>query len=263
MTVYENQFSPDLDMAAPVAVRRTLLIASTPRSGSHMLGHSLAATGAMGQPFEYCNPRNLQVWQRRLGTRGVHDTLAELMKLRTSANGVFAIKLHYAHLSVIGGLEAALEMLPNPAVVMIYRGDLLRQAISFSEAVQTDVWISGMPGNGKTAEYDPKAIRVYLEMLALHNSLWRVELERLGLDWLEVEFENFRRNVAGEVARVAEFAGIEVPLSALPTQPPTRRQSSGEAAAAMVHRFAEDRAQEDRRRGRQRRVRGWLSKLRV
>ena len=59
--VYEEQFDAALDTGGVPA--RTLIIASTPRSGSHMLGHSMIETGVMGRPFEYVAPRNLARWK--------------------------------------------------------------------------------------------------------------------------------------------------------------------------------------------------------
>ena len=66
MNLYHAQFSDSLDLPAVSGPERSVLIASTPRCGSHMIGHAMAGTGLLGVPFEYCNPANHAAWMRRL-----------------------------------------------------------------------------------------------------------------------------------------------------------------------------------------------------
>ncbi|WP_158585685.1 Stf0 family sulfotransferase [Pseudooceanicola sediminis] len=236
---YEDQFSPEYDIADAPAPERTIIIASTPRSGSHMLGHAMTATDAMGRPFEYSPPQNAEEWQRRLGQPDMKSALREIMKRRTTRNGVFAAKLHYEHLSLFGGLQAALDFFPNPVVVRVVRADLLRQAISLCVARQTGVWISSMTGNGKTPVYDYEAIRAEVERVALHNALWDSELAAAGVPALTVEFEASRTDTANVLRRIADFAGIDLAEAAIPDQPRTRKQSGG-LAEKWIEAYRED-----------------------
>lgn len=224
---YEGQFDPGLDIAGAPAPRRTLIIASTPRSGSHMLGHAMTATDAMGRPFEYVAPLNLAEWKRRLGSDDLETVLGRIVARRTTANGVFAIKVHYEHLPVFGGLDGLLARFPDPVVIRMVRADLLRQAISASVARQTGVWISGMQGNGRTPFYSRAAIRDELERTALHNARWASALAERGIAPLTVEFDEVVRDTQGTLQSLARYAGIDLAGVALPETPVTRKQGSG------------------------------------
>lgn len=237
---YQAQFDPARDIADAPAATKTLIIASTPRSGSHMLGHLMAATGAMGVPYEYGNPRNMPRWREILSTSGAEDTLAAIMARRTTPNGVFAIKLHHAHLAPCGGLDRLLELLPDPRVIHVHRADLLRQAISLSTAQQTDIWIDGMEGNGETAVYDHAGIEEALKRLALFNAQWRMDLAERGIPFLALEFDRIRRDPAGAIREIAEFADIALDPAHIPTGLATRAQSEGGGTAEMIRRFAAD-----------------------
>ena len=220
--VYEEQFDAALDTGGVPA--RTLIIASTPRSGSHMLGHSMIETGVMGRPFEYVAPRNLARWKEMLGTSDVWETLREIMKRRTTPNGVFAIKLHREHVFPLGGIEKIEAFFPNPVYLRILRGNLLSQAISMSAALQDDVWISGMQGNGKTAIYDRRLIRQTLERLAVDNAVWDKLLA--GRPAMTVEYSEVVRDLQGTLRRISAFTGLPIPPEAMPEQPPTRPQAT-------------------------------------
>ncbi len=61
------------------------------------------------------------------------------MTCRTSPNGVFGLRIHAGHL---GSLEAdPYDILQAPRYIWIQRRDRLRQAVSYTMAEQTGVWI--------------------------------------------------------------------------------------------------------------------------
>lgn len=225
MKLYEAQFSETFDIdGGPAAPSKTIIIASTPRSGSHMLGHSMTKTNAMGAPFEYCNSANLQQWRKILGVEDVRDVLRAIMARRTSPNGVFAIKLHHDHLAVLGGLDGAMDFFPNPHFVQICRGNLLKQAISMSVAQQTGVWISEQAGNGRKAVYSQPQITRNLRYLASQVAKWQAELAARGLPVLTVEFNQVATDVSAVLARLATHCGIDDFQTIV--APPTIRQST-------------------------------------
>ena len=130
--LYKDQFEGHYDAVNSVAPKKTILIASTPRSGSHMLGHTMIKTAQMGVPFEYCNPPIMRQWKQELGLETVQEVMTTLMKKRTSSNGVFSLKMHLEHLDAFGGLAETISFFPNVKIIRIVRSDLLRQAVSLS-----------------------------------------------------------------------------------------------------------------------------------
>ncbi|MEC7794705.1 MAG: Stf0 family sulfotransferase [Pseudomonadota bacterium] len=226
MELYHRQFSQELDVRNAPATQRTLIVASTPRSGSHMLGHSLAEAGIFGVPFEYANPGNLAEWQRKFSLSDPLETMREIMRRRTGENGLFAIKLHHTHLSLFGGFEGMMAFFPNPQIVRIVRRNVLNQAISLSTARQTRVWIEGQVGSGQEAVYKDEMIEDCLRTLVLGNAAWTYDLARTGTSEHEVFFEDAVQDLPGTLQSIASYLGIAVDPERLPSTPPTRKQSS-------------------------------------
>jgi trehalose 2-sulfotransferase len=238
MNLYHPQFAASLDIADAPPPRRTLIIASTPRSGSHMLGHALAATGRMGVPYEYCHQANLAEWQKRLQCADPRSTLQAIMRRRTTPNGIFAIKVHYSQTNVFGGADALLGGFPDPHIVHIRRADVLRQAISFSIAMQTGVWIDEQePVSGKV-RYDARAITTCLQDIASQNAAWTSVLRRSGLPTITLEYDAMCSDLLATLRRIAAFIGIDLPDTALPPTAPTRPQAIAGRTEQWIARYA-------------------------
>ena len=233
---YEKQFSSELDIPDAPQTQSTLIIASTPRSGSHMLGHALATTGALGVPFEYCNPHWLREWETKLSTRGAEATMAALMTRRTTPNGVFSIKMHYSQAACLGGVAQAVRSFPDPRIVYIHRGDFLRQAMSHMTATQTGVWITGRPKKGE-ARYDRAHFDRSLRTLAWEKGGWETYLRQTDLSVMRVRFEEFAADVEGHVRQILGFMGIDPESVPVPQQPETARQSSGRQTDEWIARY--------------------------
>ncbi len=207
MKLYQRQFSDDLNQPFSSGPESTILIASTPRCGSHMLGHAMASTGLLGVPFEYANPANLAEWAHRLGTTSPQATLKAPTTRRTTANGVFAIKAHYSHCESLEGPERFLDFWPNPKVVHLCRVDVLRQAISYAVARQTGVWISGQEAEQEHADSAPQLIAECLDDIAVQNARWISAFAAAGITPLSVHYEEATKDLQAVVTKVARHVG--------------------------------------------------------
>src|SRR5829696_6153092 len=113
------------EQTGPFDPERSYLIAALPRSGSTLLSGALETTGRLGKPMEYFNggvlghaalrlgvptPTLRARWhrfnRRRAGStnwsavtalrpRSVGDYVERLYHVRSTANGVFGVKLHW------------------------------------------------------------------------------------------------------------------------------------------------------------------------
>ncbi|MBF9033141.1 hypothetical protein HKCCE2091_02735 [Rhodobacterales bacterium HKCCE2091] len=238
MHLYRSQFSDTLDVAGSPAPRVSVLIASTPRCGSHMVGHAMTATGLLGRPFEYLNPANLAEWRRRLGTEGAQDSLAALVARRTTANGVFSIKAHQSHGESIGGADQLLAALPNLHVVHLRRADVLRQAVSYAVARQTGVWIAGQEAVADDARYDRDAIAACLDDIAIQNARWSAVFAKLGIRPLTLVYEDAAADLSATVTRIGRFCGAIGAEDTLEVEAATERQGKGGRADDWIERYA-------------------------
>lgn len=143
--VINDLYSASSDYAGgPFDLKKSVMIAAIPRSGSTLLCLKLWETGVCGAPMEYLNFANRNNdMVPRLGRGDPVVYWNELLRLRTSPNGVFAFK------AFIGDYQQALtqsrDLLPlirSDDTLYITRRDKLRQAISYARAYQSGKWFS-------------------------------------------------------------------------------------------------------------------------
>ncbi|MEO0678981.1 MAG: Stf0 family sulfotransferase [Pseudomonadota bacterium] len=224
------------DISAGARPNRTLVIASTPRSGSSMLGALCARTGRLGVPREYMEPGALAWLSRRFGTDDAAVVLREVMARRSSADGVFAIKLHYDHRRTLPGFFDLRAALPDPRLVLIERDDAMAQALSLARSWQTGAYNATLQARGE-ARFDPRLIERALRLVTLHAAAWRYETARQGLPWIRLSFDEVVADPPGAVARIAEVMDVRIAAEDLPTAPPTRPMPRDPEAASWPDRW--------------------------
>ena len=238
MNLYEGQFSEELDQPQGTAPIRNVLIASTPRCGSHMLGHAMTDTGLLGIPMEYCNPGNMKEWRTRLKTTTPQETLAAIRARRTTPNGIFADRAHFDHCAPMGGPEALFDLLPG--VIHLRRADVLRQAISFAVAWQTGVWITGQEAVSDAAVYDAGLIRSCLNDIAIQNANWVSTFAAAGIVPLNVFYESTAQDLDRDITAIARFVGAIGDGDTLKARPRTRKQSLNQRTEDWIRRYRDD-----------------------
>ena len=217
---YWDQFTDRYDFPDFAGAPRLYVIATTPRSGSHFLGHALWESGRFGAPLEYLHRKNFQRWQERSGAERPRDVFDWLARRRTSASGWFGLKLMWRQYETWEE-DGRLPFLPPvERVIHLYRRDLLGQAISFRIAQQTGVWAAGMAGNGREAGFDAGAIVSAAETLRRQNRAWHRTLT--GPAWsdvprLSLAYEDLAADPQAALARVASFLAPESPPELRPS----------------------------------------------
>jgi trehalose 2-sulfotransferase len=226
---WKEQFDSALDFPEAVDPSVKYAICSTPRSGSHMLGQLLYATGKMGCPLEYFNPGNLVRWQARAQVAGAGDLIRFLQGIRTSPNGCFGVKAHFTHVPALAQYIPLGDFVTRFTHVHIVRRDLLAQAISFARATQTGQWISRTSASDRTATYDGPLIRRCLVELARQHASWEHLFHGLGLRPLVVEYESLAADPPRVIRNVASFVGINLSAEVEIPGPRTSRQRDSES----------------------------------
>ena len=162
---------PEFELPPPAAPLRTVLIASTPRTGSTLLGDALSQMGICGVPQEYLNPRQLQAFGQRLGPVPLPTYVRWLQQHRTTSNGVFALKAHHQQIADAGiaNADALRTLFPAMRIVWIQRKDKARQAVSYSRAAQTQSWQST---NKNTVKPEYR----YEHILGALSDIWKQNL---------------------------------------------------------------------------------------
>jgi LPS sulfotransferase NodH len=241
----------------PYPVRHTLAVATTPRSGSTLLIRSLHAAG-FGHGDEFWSERLLfggqvrwgigrpsligQVGQARRAIRQVptwwfhqrmstHDLVAyhrHLESCRTSANGVFAIKLFPNDVRRVlarQGLEATQLLSGQQHWVHLRRRERIAQAISYYRAFHTQEWVGSddpLPFTAAEVDQDGFAqIRRFLDQFEAWDRWWIEWFDQRGIEPIEVTYEDLDDDLLDTLRRVVEPIGGSVPAD---LAPPLQRQ---------------------------------------
>lgn len=200
------------DFAAPAPAQHFYIVASSERSGSTYLCLKLWQTGCLGAPWEYLNYQTeMKAMARRWGTNDVGEYMRRVVECRTSANGTFAIKVHFHHFSyLLQHYPNLLDALPAPRFVVMQRQDRLAQAISLARAIQTNAWSSFAAATQEPA-YDAALISRCLHKIDLQVSGWTDWLAERQIKPLTVDYDELVAQPDAIVDRIREFCGIAGP----------------------------------------------------
>ena len=204
MKIWSTQFNPDRNFDLhKIPPRFRYVIASTPRSGSHFLGQLMASTHVLGDPLEYFNRANRQLWAA-LASEAGEDVQAYVECRRTSPNGCFGMKLHFHHLADALDEFGADRFFRTHRFVVIRRQDVLAQAISCSIARQTGSWISAAERRREPV-YNAADITDRLIDILFQESQWRSVALLQDLERIEVVYEDIVRDAQAALIEITNF----------------------------------------------------------
>jgi LPS sulfotransferase NodH len=246
------------DGAAPPLVQpaSSIVICSLPRSGSWLLSEALDRTGIAGHAREYLRAELERRYAKDWGVAApgdVDEFTRGMFRAGTTANGVFALKVHWhdcmryiacARASGRGGSDADVlrAMLPEPRFVHIVRRDSVRQAVSWARALDSDAWWQ-VDGESSSADasaerWDPdfEKIEVLQALLAEGERGWRAFFAAGGIAPVEVVYEDLVADYAPTVRRVLDQLGVAPGPDDAGIAPPSLRRQ----ADAMSERWVQD-----------------------
>lgn len=166
-----------------------VIVCTAPRSGSMLLSDLLRQTELFGVPMEYLNEDYLCQWSTRnessMSKESLKDYLSNVIRHRTTSNGVFGIKLHYHQMIRTWNQEklSILDYFGREKTLWIHlsRRDRAAQAVSLFRATRTNHWLSTDSEQQKQAPEVPSSATSdgawgnysYRDILTLHQFLER------------------------------------------------------------------------------------------
>lgn len=224
MTAWD-QFGPDYDFPEFAGEPRSYLIATTPRCGSHYLGHLLFATGVLGSPLEYFSKGRLRDWQERLGASDRQQLFQRLFRRRTSPNGWFGVKAHWPQFQQIVDDPPLYDLFHFQRFIHIERSDRLAQAISWVIAQQSSAWISFHEASEEPT-YDFAAIQNALAVIDAQTAQWKQFFTTHSIEPLPLLYEDLITAPDAELDRVFTHCNVtRAPSHTRPTHQPQQQAS--------------------------------------
>ena len=235
------------DFEGPIALRKSYIIASLPRSGSQFLSGELWKTGVLGAPCEYLFPAyDMRPMMNRLRATSPADYIAKLVACRTSPNGVFGMNVHIQHFKpFLRGYPALLDVLEPLSFIHTTRRNKIAQAVSMAKAYQTSTWTS-LQTRAVTSPttYNRELIERCIEDLAHQEQEWEQWFVDYDVRPFRLAYEDLAADRAGSIQAITAFLGIEGDERKAIEIPPVERQSDG-TNAEWIARFEVETARGD------------------
>jgi LPS sulfotransferase NodH len=228
------------DQPPPARLTGSVVVASTQRSGSTLLCSALERTGLVGIPREYLLPQFLESghrvlgaphptareqWQRLLrrlrlerawwGYREIDPStmapyIQALVARRSSANGLFALKVHWEHFEFARRMGFSPALLPQPITwIHLERRDRIAQAVSFEKAMRSGAFAANEERSHSVDRlpYDDGGIQRTYALLRQSASGWERYFQSAGITPVPVVYEELAADYEGTITRVLEALG--------------------------------------------------------
>ncbi len=201
------------DFPRPAALRKSYIVASTPRAGGALLCAQLWKTGALGAPSEYLaypGGRLGGKLAKRLEPSSHSDYIAKVIAHRTSSNGVFGAKAllkDFQRTLIL--VPDALSLLSPVSYIYVERRDRLAHAVDVARAMQAHRRGSVRGPRATPLRYDRDLISKCLGLLERERLGWMRWFESRGVEPLVVAYEDVIADKAGVVRRVLEFLDVQ------------------------------------------------------
>lgn len=220
----------------------SLLICTTPRSGSTYFANTLRSAGCFGMPEEWLHPYNYEPLLARKGLTPevpVRTLINCIWERATTDNGVFAVKTMWDRFEILlqkareeyensGTLRGSVpdrldwpcvrDLFPDSRIILLTRRDRVGQAVSYIRAHQTGVWhriegskagvVDTIPNGQQRNYFDPAFIKLIMDNFAWQEESWRKLFWLECIKPLEIEYESFVQNKSVVVRQVAALMGI-------------------------------------------------------
>lgn len=190
------------------------LVASSPRSGSQLLGELLTSTGLAGCPEEHFNP-----WHMGDATNFFpedllygYEHIQKLAQRFTTPNGVFGTKAHFLQVINFVGLDRLESLYPAPLkYISLRRHDVTRQGISLARAIQTNSYNSEMKPS-RAPVYNYHQIMQCIREIRIDAKGWETYFQQRRIDPYRVVYEDFVNHQQETVKGILGYLGIAIPV---------------------------------------------------
>jgi LPS sulfotransferase NodH len=237
--------------------KRSYFICKTNRTGSQLLCEALRSTGIAGQPNEHLYIGEKSNYHKAYGTRTGEELLAKIVELGSTPNGVLGLCVELPKIEVLAfvrqvkGQDLPFESLPDllrslfpdPKYIWLTRRNVVRQAVSWWKACQSEVWHASAdektPQATRTPEYNYEAIDQLVSEVVMREAAWEEYFSMACVQPLTVVYEDFVAQPRETVAQILEF--LEIPYSnPLPDWTPRNVKLADATSEEWVQRYRKE-----------------------
>lgn len=215
------------------------MICSMQRSGSTLLSHMLSNTMLAGVPFEYLRQDIVERLKLRWEIETFDGYLRELALRKTSANGVFGLKVQWNQYALAVDGRDPTGLFPDLRFIHLRREDRVRQAVSWVKALQTGHWLAVGDRGAGPPEFDRAPIDRLIRRIAQADASWEQLFTRFGITPYRLTYEELAAAPIPEIRKVLAFIGVQLPDD-FRFEPPALKQQADKLTEEWVARYLEE-----------------------
>ena len=216
------------------------IVCSTPRCGSSVFCEALCNTQLAGAPTEYFDKARMDRFWQHWNVESMEQYFEALLNKKTSPNGVFGAKAHLFQYGTAFGFDALPTQLPDLHFIWVTRNDSVAQAVSYTKAVQQDLWThGGNAGNDRELVYEFEQIKQFHDRIERENGRWNKFFEQQNLRPHVVVYEEFSLNLLACIEQVLGFLGVDQ-SDDFSIEPITLVKQADEVSTQWCDRFRND-----------------------
>ena len=205
-----NRLSLFKDAFKATNAEKSILLASTFRSGSTFVAALLNANGLNGLNLEKYN----SIWES-VNASNEEFRRASLKIAESTLDGVFTSKImwpHRNHLAKCLQLDRKhshdfATAFPAPKWILVCREDKIRQSISFWRAKKSGRWHVKKIETEPVIEYSFEEIRACYNEIVAYDRLWDDFFTQASIIPFRIKYEEFESNLETQLADLLEFIG--------------------------------------------------------
>jgi LPS sulfotransferase NodH len=203
------------------------IIASTQRSGTHLLCSILRSTGIAGSPEEFFMSKPGETWEERWNAPSRAGYIERVLQDNTGANGVFGAVVMWSYFERMlqmlqelpeynrfSGAKLLAELFNRPKYIWMRRRNRVEQAVSWAMASQTGVWsqtVGAQPRPQATPKFNFKVVDEWYNRIAAHETGWANYFRDNQIEPLVLCYENVVACYQTAAERVLEFLAVPLP----------------------------------------------------
>jgi LPS sulfotransferase NodH len=203
------------------------IVASTQRSGTHLLCSILQSTGIAGSPDEFFLSKPGETWEERWGASSRDGYIQRVLQNNTGGNGVFGAIVMWSYFermlqllqeipeyNGLTGAELLSAIFDRPKYIWLRRRNRVDQAVSWAMACKTGVWARKAGVNSQpdaTLKFDFRVIDEWCNRIAAHDAGWANYFRENRIDPLVLFYEDVVGSHRAVAESVLKFLGLPQP----------------------------------------------------
>ena len=203
------------------------IIASTQRSGTHLLCSILRSTGIAGCPGEFFLSKPGETWEKRWNSPSRDAYIERVLQVNTGRNGVFGAVVMWSYFERMlemfqelreykksTAAELLAELFNRPKYIWLRRKNRVEQAVSWALACQSGIWaqrVGVTPQPDATPKFDFKVIDEWCNRIAAHEASWANYFRENQIEPVVLYYEDIVASHRTAAERVLEFLALPLP----------------------------------------------------